>query len=304
VKRIKVAKGSIARLRKTAKLLEQALIAKADRYALYAGQLRSALLANWDEQSRSAIKEALTMISKGTGNMTESEFDLIDKRLRKILGVNMEGRMDEIVMDKIVRTYNFAQGDTVATIPSFAVADQAAIDWLHENSVYWIGKHYNKQISGTTRAVAREIIRDGLDRKEAASLFKKRLGNEFKKSNAYWKSYANHVVTRAREFSHVESWVKTDTKYYQIIGVSDFRQSDICREMDGKVFPVERAVKLKRRIMRANTPEAVKDADRWYKYDEITSWKTEKLPLPMSLPPYHFGCRSTTTSFTRTERKL
>jgi SPP1 gp7 family putative phage head morphogenesis protein len=308
---VKINKGKILRavLTSGAKKISQLkqdladveIIVKAstDTYARYSRTLKTALLNEWNASSRSAINEAIKYLEVNKYELNSETLDYIDKRMATVMGDNFAGAVSGDVTKAVNKTYSFAHSDAVVVAPAFAVPDLEAIAWLEGDAMFWVGSHYEKQTRKRLMTVGKEIIEQGLPRADAAKLLKKRFGQEFKKSDSYWRGLANHVTTRAREFSHVESWVKSKTTYYEIIGVSDFRQTDICREMNGKVFPVEKAVKLKKRIMAASSPEAVKKADRWYKYEEITDWRVEKLPLPMALPPYHFGCRTRTIRSTK-----
>ena len=283
----------IAKSEKAAELIK----AKNDPYYREALKLRDALLGNWNKLQKEAINEAIRKIVKGSGKLTKREFNKILKRLGKVLGVNMAAGVDTAVAEIMEKTYSIGQADVTQAAISFNLVDEKALTWLHENHLYWIGKHYDNALNDKIKGIADEIIKEGLGREEAGKLFAKKLGDEFSRSKYYWEAFSNHAVTRAREFGKTEGYVKSGTIVIEIRAVLDHRTSPICREMHGRKIEVSKLVKLRDKIINAKDPEAVKEIDKWRTVDDIKGLPDEKLPLSMAMPPYHFGCRTTTVKY-------
>ncbi len=273
--------------------------AKKNKFDNLRRKLSNLLLIEWDKRSKEVLDEFLRELSLSDTNLTKKEINERLKRIGQILGVNFAAGVDTGVNKILFDTYRIAQTDQLGVIPKFNLTDRRALKWLHENHIYWIGTYYDRILNKKIKSVADEVIKEGLSRKEAGKRLKDKFKDEFKKSRYYWEGLSNHAVTRAREFGHTEAYVKAGIIEVEIVAVMDNRTTPICREMNGKIIPVKRMVELRDKIISAKNPEQVKKIDKWLDVKDVKGKDGEDLPLSASMPPYHFGCRTTTSKITR-----
>lgn len=272
-------------------------ILKADEYDKIAITLRDLLLAKVRYQQREALKDVLRYLGRNEGKITRAELKRILKRLENVMGINLATNVDGAVLDAVTDAYQTSQNEILGLYPTFSLVDEAAIEWQHTNHLYWIGEYYHSELNEKMKSLADVVVDEGLGREEAGALFRDTL-REYSQQKHYWENLSNHITTRAREFGRVSAYEYAEYEYLEVVAVLDHRTSSVCRRMDGVKIPVSRAVKLRDKMIESKDPEEIKEIDKWYTYDELKDVPDEKLPLSMSLPPYHFGCRTRTVAYT------
>ncbi|ODS29948.1 MAG: hypothetical protein SCARUB_04952 [Candidatus Scalindua rubra] len=63
-------------------------------------------------------------------------------------------------------------------------------------------------------------------------------------------------------------------------------------------------MKLREKLMTAKKPESVKRIAPWRNAVSVRGKRMGKLPLGMSLPPYHFNCRTITVAVEQGEKEV
>ncbi len=116
--------------------------------------------------------------------------------------------------------------------------------------------------------------------------------------------FANHVVTRSRESGRVDGYERAGVEYLQIRAVLDHRTSCICRNLHGRIIEVDKARRLRARLMDAKSPEDVKEIAPWVPCDGVKGKRSSELPEHLALPPYHFGCRTRTVVWKPPESRV
>lgn len=94
----------------------------------------------------------------------------------------------------------------------------------------------------------------------------------------------------------VEAQVRA-IQYYAINAVLDGRTSDICKHMDGKVFPVEYAYEQSIKLMATEDPDELKYLAPWAtNKGDLAAMKSmntgELMAAGWALPPFHPYCRT------------
>ena len=277
--------------------IERAVRDKYDRIAL---KLADFLIDTWSAETKTAINEAIRTITDKNTEITADELALILKRIGKRLGVNFASIVENSLGETVTSAYRVGQEEILKGVAptgnlfTFNLVDEQAIDWARENITYWIGEHYGSALSKDIGTIAAQVISEGLSREAAGNLFKTEFGERFKRSKNYWEGLSNHTVTRAREFGRTEAYVKAQVQYVKIVAVVDHRTSDICRLLNGRVFPTSYMVKTRDKLMSAKSPEAAKKVTPWVKPETIEGKPTDKLRQSLSMPPFHFNCRTRT----------
>lgn len=271
-------------------------ILKADKYDKLSDTLKDILFDEWNAHQKEAVNDLIRRINAGDGKLTADELDASLLELGETLGRSVGEAVRSEAKKVITHSYGTGQEQILGILPSYNVVDLDAIKWLGKDTVYWIGSYYDKHVRTNIQTSATEAIREGVGREEAGAIFKKKFKEELGRSNRYFEGLANHVITRSREFGNVEGYVKAGIKKLRVKAIMDNRTSDICKQMNGRIITVNKAVKLRDGLMSAKKPEDVKDIAPWMKPSEIKGKRTSQLPVGMSLPPYHFSCRTRTVA--------
>ncbi len=264
-----------------------------------AAELQDVLLLGWNKAQQEAINEAIRKLSHAPGSQldlfTESDLNRLLPELRIILGDKFAGDVAADIEQIILNTYAAGLTGSVAVKPTFNIIDTQAINFLQQHNVYWVKHYFDNQLQDKVVDFGTRIIEKGFNRAEAGKLFENEFAKKYQSySWRYWQGFANHVVTRSREFGNVERYVRAGIEYLQVKAVNDHRTTEICRHMHNRVIKVSKAVELRDQLIAAETPEEVKEIAPWMKPDKLAAKPSKSLPAGMSLPPYHFNCRSRT----------
>lgn len=191
--------------------------------------------------------------------------------------------------------------------PSFDLHDEQAVLQLQDDQLIWIGSHYGKNVRDVLRDVVTPAIVEGLGRVEAGKRVQEAVASKLKGVKVpsgyrgtqakYFEGLAANITTNARVRGQIRSFVDLGVTHYTIVNPMDERTTEICRYMNGKVFSVSDAVTQIEAVAGATDPDALKDAQPWVSATEakrIGEKGTGALAAAgLSLPPYHFRCRST-----------
>jgi len=269
-------------------------VIRKDKYDRLVAELQDLLLQNWDQATRQAIADVIRALA-GREKFSEAELNQMLQQLRMRLGIKFANDMAAPLFEIQLSAYGLGMKDIIRVKPSFQVIDQKALDALQRHNIFWIRNFWDEQLGQQVAELGRQVIEQGLSREKAGLLFEEAFSGRFENySWRYWQGFSNHVVTRSRELGRVEGYVRGGIKYLEIRSVLDRRTTPLCREMHGRIIPVQDAVELRNAIINAKSPEEVKKIAPWRKLEEISGKPTSKLPKGMALPPYHFNCRTRT----------
>jgi len=273
------------------------ILSKESKWDIMANKISNLLLTEITDLQKKGINEFISFVASGEGKVTQKEVNKGLKKLGKLLGNSVAEKLSEPIQNFQTKAYKTGFEEVGSSL-KFNQADQEALIWLSTDQNYWIGEHYNSQLKEKMLNSAKEIVDQSLDRKEAAKLFRDVFEENFRKSNNYWESLGDHIVTRSREFGRTSAYEKAEIEYIKIDAVLDERTSDICRHMDGRIISVKKLIKQRDDLMNAKTPEETKKIAPWLSKKEIETKvigvETEKLPKGLAMPPYHFRCRTRT----------
>lgn len=274
---------------------------KADnRWDRLAKQLTDLLLTKVDEIQKEAINDFIRYIKANEGTITEIEVNEGINLLENKLGKKLAEKLREDVVTYQMESYKLAQTDLGLQF-QYSQVDLKALAWLEKDQMYWIGDYYNSQLRDKLLDAGKNSLQHQYDRENSGNLLKEKFINEFEKSQSYWEGLSDHIITRSREFGRTEGYVKAGIKYLRIDAIMDSRTSIICREMNGRIILVSKAVKLRDRLMNASKPEDTKRIAPWLTNKQVMKLvvgvKTEEIPEGLEMPPYHFRCRTRTTAF-------
>ena len=183
----------------------------------------------------------------------------------------------------------------------FQLHDRDAIAGMHQSGLFWIGQHYGEALDmpAIKGVIQKTMLEEGLGRAEAGRRLAELLGGQIKRSDTYWKGFAATVATRARSMGALSSMEACGAFRYEFVNPMDERTSDVCRRLDGTLFTVKGALKLRAKVLDAQTPDEMKAVAPWPKESDLLTPSGDLLK-PSALqtkgiawPPLHFHCRST-----------
>lgn len=210
-----------------------------------------------------------------------------------------------------------ADEETFPIRPEFNVVDRKAVEDLKREQLFWIGDHYDKNVSDSIKSVAAKVMLEaGLGRDVAAKLLYDLVFEQlgwvktpfgFGGSSAqYFEMVVANAVTTARAHGHLRSLADLEVSKYEIVNPMDSRTCPVCSHMNGKQFTVDQGMKVATAELKAKTPDAVKEAHPWIGPDElkeispsagqVSKSDSDKLAAEgLCLPPFHGRCRCVIT---------
>jgi len=212
-------------------------------------------------------------------------------------------------------TNAFRVGQAVRYVPEkiqtkFDLPHQNAVDWLVKHDQFWVGKVFPEKLSPQFKDIITGGVKEGLGRKDiGVQLQKYMLGEKGVGGKQYlYDRVAATTTSRSRNWGSMYSLQEAGFEEYQIQAVMDERTSDICREMDGKVFKVALAMNTIQKAL-DSAPAEIEQLAPFPKWDAkrkdfyiapkgkplYLSGKSDKWLQGngLSLPPYHPNCRTT-----------
>lgn len=273
-----------------AKTRQLIAIAKGDEYDILAANLQNELITTWDLSTKDVLNDIIRDLKSGK-TFGKDELDLIHQKLRLHLGPEFANKIAGPLYTSNINTYSLGFYD-VSTSGAFNLVDNNAIKAMHNNNLYWIDSYYDRLLSEEIAQFGAQAIEEGLSWEDAGKLFKEQFNGLYGRSTAYWEGFANNVVTRSREFGHIDGYEDIGVQYFKFVAVNDHRTSNICRTLNGRLFPLKWGQKIRDGYVKAKTPQKAMKVSRWYSYKQLMSMR--KIPREMAIPPVHYNCRSRT----------
>ena len=297
-------------IRKAAREIEQVLelvgLLKWNKYDRLSRELQDLLLDEWDTATKAAITDMIRALRAKDGKFDADTLENMIQDLSLKLGPKFANQVAQPLFETHFKAYEGAQKDILASATvSFNVADRRAIAALDEHNIYWVKNMFDRQIQDTAMIIGQQALRNGLDYNQAGALFDEQLSEKTQTyGNAYWRGFAQNVITRSRSLGQTEAYVKAQIDRFEIRAVLDHRTTPICREMHGRVIEVKKAVKMRDALIEAKSPEEVLEIVPWVKAEQVEGIDSAHLPAGMSMPPYHFRCRTRTVALTGTSKQV
>jgi len=280
---------------------------KEDPYVKIADSLRMLLGEQWFKYQEDALVETIEFLDNGKGILNDKDVKELLVMLENKMQIDLNMHISNIVNSKQLEAYQRAYRDNKVKF-SYTNTNKETLEWMHDFETYWIGKFNKEQITEVLGKRLNELVLEvnaqGMGRTDAGNYFKNELKTFFSTpekftgtTQQYYEGLATNIITRARAFANVDSYVDSGIEYYKVVAVNDSRTSKICRHMHGRIIPVQMAVEYKDKLTSIKDPEEVKSKFGWLKTkdtEKLKNMKDKDLPLGLALPPYHFNCRTTT----------
>jgi hypothetical protein len=293
-------------------------------------ELADDLDADWSDDYESAAVEALADLPEELATVAEVEA-VLDK-VGRDLDQRNTSRTEKILFASLttmallsrrrtkenVRTGNPARnqpGNPKASArisANLSQADKGAIEATTRQQLWWIGDLWGKHLSKTIlETVRREALTRGLGRKDVGEIMQGVINAKVPavsvpetwrgSKESYFEMLSGTVRARMSTSSALRSLREGGFKRYLFEAVMDERTSEMCRELDGRVFEVEDGIALMDRVESAEDPNTVKEIAGWKTGEEIRNIIGDRSGEDASRalkdagiiwPPLHARCRS------------
>lgn len=279
--------------------MELVMLVKDDKaYNILLGRLRDAILMAYDDQKKAALVDILKHLdNKKTDAFTKADAEYIDEVLTAKFGEDLNSLVAGDVSKLTNEIFKLGKKeilDTAGFKLSFNVSDKEAAKILAEQNLFWIGGHYGEKLKSQFDKLTAGYFDSDKTLQNIADDFLSSFNRFTNQGDQYFYDLAEHQTNTVRELGKVNGLVQAGIEYYEIRAVIDDRTSDICVRLNGTVFPVERAVEYRDNILSLNNPDDIKEASPWLNSNEVAALPSDdsELPAGLSLPPYHFRCRT------------
>lgn len=264
-------------------------------------QLTEALVNSFDDQRTEAINKALDyLLSISDEKFSKENAKTVNAILKTSLGEDLATLVNSNVLklsDKLFKSGISEVARSLKLKLSFDLLDSQAAKILGEHTMFWILNYYSDQLQDDIDDILNGYYTEGKLIGEVASDFATKFVGKSDKGFAYFEGLAEHTTYRVNELGKINGYEKASIEYYEIKAIIDDRTSDICRQMDGVIFPVSEAIKFRDEILKLKSPEDIKEFAPWQPANKIIDFKKDGFPTGMSLPPYHWRCRTITIAY-------
>lgn len=291
----------------------------------------------WDTISIDAAKEAANIIKRGKSEeITDTEIDRMLKKIASVMSewpkaikkrftketeriyelAHMAARKRAYGVRKKPMTFDpgtFVTKQEIRVTPDLEFADAKAMDVLNDHQIFWIGEHYENNVSPyIAKTTQRQILELGRNRTAAGKVMERvvrlalkeaRVPGGFNGTNEkYFEGLVANAATSVRSTTQLREFSKVGYTVIEVINPMDHRTCERCQYLDGKQFYISEAQSQLDNILGAKNPTAIKTIQPWRSVNEIKSLagRTGKVTprgtrnlsgANVIMPPFHYLCR-------------
>jgi len=288
------------------KRFETVVILKDDKaYKKLLKQLQGVLVNTYDDLRSKSIKDVIHyLVNLDSENFNNNDIteinDLIKTKLGKDLPAVVEAEINELT-EKIFKVGKKEILSSVDFKFSFDVADKDAVKHLQNFNNFWVENHYDANTRDKLTEVLTGYFNSNLTIDDVANNFAKDFNKLTDKGISYFKNLSHITTNRTRALGQINGLEKAKIIEYELFNPDP--QSEICQQMNGMVFPVERALAWRDEFISISDPEDIKEKFGWIGANELVNYfddsgdvsvDTADLPDGMVIPPLHGGpCKTT-----------
>jgi DNA-binding HxlR family transcriptional regulator len=201
----------------------------------------------------------------------------------------------------------------IKPMPSFDLVDDKAIEALEDKNIFWVGNHYDVNVSDSVRDVARTVmVEAGGSSMLAGQLIKERLEKVLGifttpsgytgSQKQYFEGLVANAMTVGRVYGQMRSFSQIGITKYTIVNPGGDRICEACLSIQGQTFEIKDGLNQIAKEFDAKNPEDIKNIHPWVAASQISGLSSDQLAANgLSLPPYHYLCRCTVDVSTEIE---
>ncbi len=272
-------------------------------YEKLLGKLRDSIATTYDEQTRAALNEVIEyLVNKGSEKFVSADAVAIDEILQRRLGKDFQTVVTDDVNTLTKEILKLGKNEVLKPLDiklSFNVKDVEASKILADQNLFWIGNHYDDNLKKKFDDLTSSYFDGDKTIKQIADDFEKNFGKLTDQGQQYFYDLAEHQTNTVRELGKVNGFEQAGVDYYEVRAIMDDRTSEICQRMNGTIFPVERSIEYRDNILSLTNPDDIKEASPWLNAEQVAQLPENDADLPpgLSLPPYHFRCRTIVVAY-------
>lgn len=307
---LKILEKELNELESEIEIYKSVLICKSEKseklFLKILSSLRDLLVNTFDEQSQGAIRDVINyLLALKRENFTTADAKNIDKLLKAKLGKNLSSLIKKAIKTLTERLFKFGAGEIAESLSfklSFDVTDNEAMEILTAHNNFWIGKFYSEQIQAGIKESLNEYFDGDKTITDIAIDFEKKFSKYTNLGLEYFEGLAEHTSNRIRVLGQITGMEKAGISAYEIVAILDERTSEVCQFMNGKIFPLSKAIEYRDKILSLKSPADVKSFSSWVSPSELKHLKESNtedsdLPVGLTLPPFHWRCRTIIKAF-------
>lgn len=312
---------------KAAGLSELARMARTEQ------RLREYLLARWNKRLREAVKVASAMARKlEPPSKIAAAVRKIMKPWAKEVGLRIADETERVYY--LARIAGWKKGTKqtraglgystpsftevrkaapaldLGVMPAFDVVDEDVVEALRRHQLFWIGEHYEKNLSGAIARTTKEtMVEAGRNQVVAGKLMSERIRDELSHvrtpkgfhgtAEQYFEGLTANAATVARAHGQMSSFMRLGYTRYIWNSTGDRRVCPVCAHMDGKTFTVRQGAETMFNELQAESPDEVKSAHPWVSEAQLKEISPKAGPVGradaealskagVNIPPGHF----------------
>lgn len=264
---------------------------------------------------RKAVESSIRTIGnellKLSGNATQQQvIDSTVFHLFRTWGKNFSAKERATINKFVTQSYTFFRkdksifGSTSKVIPNatFESPDFRTIEYYKQSDSLYLGKFITDQ--DTRKKISDFIVDEYVkgttpigNNRDALNKFKDNFEGVLDGEDWKIRRVLDTSLNRLRNSAAVTYMNQAEVTQYEIVGVGDNRQSEFCRNIDGRIFSVRTAVDSISSVSNSD-PASIAALSPFgtslISAKDIPGTSSEDLELlGIGLPPYHGHCRTT-----------
>lgn len=156
------------------------------------------------------------------------------EKLRQYQEVSTFEHLKNVYMDNLIVNPNISISSAFHRFSQIAVENAVLTDWSGDTFSNRIWKHSNKLIDECQNVITTGIIQ-GHSIDTMSKKLSKRMDSNFSNAKRLIRTESNYVLGRAT----FENYETMGVEQYEFLATLDYKTSEICRELDKKVFYVK-----------------------------------------------------------------
>lgn len=285
--------------------LKEAVIKDEKAFQALYEELQAAMTRAATDGLRDGIADALNALSElPPGEFSRDDLNMIMGTLEQRVGAEaIKAAMHRPIINLSQAIFRVGFNDIGTAAGNIDVAfmqpDHLAMQAMQRGNLYWVGESWGVHTKPLLDDALIAYFDEGLTREQLAARLKENFDGIADRSESYWNLLADHTAHKTREIGRVQGYQAGGIiKYVEVRAHVDERTTDICREMHGKIIPVEQLVEQKDdylNAIEAQDKDAAKAA--WTMHRNANGLDGKTLPKGTASPPYHFRCRTITVVY-------
>jgi len=268
------------------------------------------LINGWTDSVKEAARYAIKELVALDDNQRADETFLrdLEYNIRQKMGDDFANALDKKVKTFCELSYKTASQEPqfINMKIGFTPTDMRNIEMVKKQQIFWLKNHYNDAVSERLQDILSESIKNNWLKTELADELQTCFKDVIKGSDSYFEGLAEHTSLRVREFGRLTNYQKLGATQYQIVAVIDDRTSDICLALDGKIFPLDKAITCMNTMFEVGEMHNFEEAKERLKklapfvsekdvvYDDETGMPIGVNGYHVPFPPFHWRCRTRT----------